>query len=439
MSGIRLFRISLAVALVQFISLPARAELFKNLKTEASIETRSFSISNETDRNSSADDYRSATYSRLMIGANFDLLDDVHGRFLLDRSPEFGNGAPSVQNIQDSLLFDNGYVKIDKVFGHIDLTIGRQFYNDASDLVFYAGPQGDEILSVTSLDAFRADADILGVVKFHGLVSKLNDRDSGGTFPTGPDNNADTNVWGGEFNSDKLIPSGNIAAYYYTRQIKKAFNTVNGNDTLSVTGVRVNGDVPPIGGLGYQAEYIQNLGRDHGTANAPAHNGNAYFLGVNYGRTMNTTPIRAHLEYGRGSDDFTTIAAGRRFGLIWGEHTSLTNAPSNLNRTNGVGQGNSGAGLSNLKVVDAGVGFTCPKTHIGVDLTWYRFIYAANIGNIGTSAGTEYDLVLSYKHSDNVSFEVNAATFQVGDALKNTGGTPTNPITRLGADVKIKY
>jgi hypothetical protein len=65
-------------------------------------------------------------------------------------------------------------------------------------------------------------------------------------------------------------------------------------------------------------------------------------------------------------------------------------------------------------------------------------MYSASASN-KTSVGTEYDLILSWKHSDNVSFEVNAATFQVGDALQNPPGTASSPITRLGADVKIKF
>ena len=72
--------------------------------------------------------------------------------------------------------------------------------------------------------------------------------------------------------------------------------------------------------------------------------------------------------------------------------------------------------------------------------------YGATVGGAGTSAGSELDLILSYKHSENVSFEVNAARFFVGQALQNGGviagnaaGTPTSPISRLGADVKIKF
>ena len=61
---------------------------------------------------------------------------------------------------------------------------------------------------------------------------------------------------------------------------------------------------------------------------------------------------------------------------------------------------------------------------------------AANAGK--TSAGSELDLILSYKHSENVYFEASLARFWVGDALQNVG-TPTSPINRLGGDIKIKF
>lgn len=433
------FSLGIVLALAGSVTLPARAELLKNFKSMGSIESRSFSIDNETDRNATADDYRGETNVRMMFGATFDLLDDVHGGFLLDRTPEFGTGAPTItggSGVLDTLTFDNGYVKIDKLMGAVDLTIGQQFYGDPSDLVIYYGPQNNDTLTVTSLSAFRADADLMGWGKFHGLVGKILDTDAV-PAPPGPDSNADTNVWGGEINTDKVIPKGNAAVYYYTRQIKKAANVVAGNNTLADLGVRVGGDVLDTG-LGYGAEYIQNLGRNNGIATAKAYDGSAYFLNLHYGRDINAMPARAHIEFGRGSDDFAAVAPGRRFGIIWGEHTSLALAPSNS-----TNRAQTGAGLSDLKVADAGVGVN-PTAKLGVDLNWYRFMYDANTAASGiyaggVSAGTEYDLIVSWKHSENVSLELNAATFQVGTSLQNTGGTPTSPITRLGADIKIKY
>src|ERR1043166_9079498 len=87
----KLLSLALALALVESIAFPARAELFKNVKTDGSIETRSFAIDNETDRNGVADDYRSETNARVMVGANFDLLDDVHARLMVDRTSRHGD------------------------------------------------------------------------------------------------------------------------------------------------------------------------------------------------------------------------------------------------------------------------------------------------------------------------------------------------------------
>jgi len=435
MLGKKLFSLGLVLALVESISFPAHAELFKNFKADGSIETRSLSIDNSTDRNGSHDDYRAETNYRLMVGGSFDLLDDVHGRILLNKNALQGSGAGSIESIEASTLFQNAYFKVDKVFGHVDLTAGRQFYGDSNDLVIYFGPQNDDILSVTSLDAFRADADILGVAKFQGIAGKIADNGAQNStlVPPNPANaNSDTDVWGGELNTDKLIPFGNLAAYYYTLQVKKQANAVLGNNTLNVYGLRAAGDIKIVGGLGYNAEYIQDGGRNNGAAGTPGYGGNAYSLGLSYGHDMANMPFRAKAEYARGSHDFTAIAPGRRYGIIWGEYTS-NGAGTEISQLNGVG----GAGISNLKVLDAGVGVN-PIAKLGIDVNWYRFRYSSTASNL-TSAGTEYDLILSWKHSDNVSFDVNAATFQVGDANQNPAGTPTSPIQQLGADIKIKY
>jgi len=279
------------------------------------------------------------------------------------------------------------------------------------------------------------------VAKFQGIAGKIADNASQTSLLAGPNpanSNSDTDVWGGEINTDKVIPAGNLAAYYYTKQIKKQAIPVNptlGNNTLIVYGARLTGDVKPLAGLSYKAEFLANGGRNNSlataTADGPGYNGDAYFLGVNFGHDLAAMPARAHLEYGRGTDNFAAIAPSARFGLIWGEQT--TTGPSTIN----PGKNGTVASLSNLKVLDAGVGIN-PIAKLGVDLNWYRFQYAAYTGGLGTSAGDELDLILSWKHSDNVSFEVNAAEFRAGQALDNVG-VPTNSITRLGADVKIKF
>jgi hypothetical protein len=89
--------------------------------------------------------------------------------------------------------------------------------------------------------------------------------------------------------------------------------------------------------------------------------------------------------------------------------------------------------------LDAGVGTQCPITKLGIDVNYYNFMYDDPVANGNSKAGSEWDIIISHKHSENVSFEVSFARFLVGDALDNPPGTPTDSIDRLGGDVKIKF
>src|SRR5258708_1191074 len=99
--------------------------------------------------------------------------------------------------------------------------------------------------------------------------------------------------------------------------------------TRNSLDVKVNGDI--LLGLGYNAQAVQQFGRNSGTT-GKANNGTAYILGLGWGMDMNGShgamPVRVHGEFGRGSADYQSIAAGKRFGKIWGEHTTLATAPS---------------------------------------------------------------------------------------------------------------
>jgi len=425
MLGRKLFSSALVLGLVVFMSFPAHADLLKNFKTDGSIETRAFGIDNETDVDPTNDDYRGEVNTRLMVGGSFDLLDDVHARVLIRKNNRnygaAGGTSEDLNTIQDNLFVDNAYTKIDKVFGHVDLTMGRQFYGDPNDLLIYFGPQNDEFLSVTALDVFRADADLMGWAKFQGIAGKVADIGAAAT-------NSDTDIWGFRLMNDKLLPKGGVAVSYYTERFKGAGATAN--NTVNSVDLCALGDLLDTG-IGYHADYIQNFGHNSNVTPSPAddgkNQGNAYSIGVKYGHNVSAMPVRAQLEYGRGSADYVAIAAGKRYGLIWGEH-------SNFGPSTTVG----GAGLTNLKVFDGGLGVNLnPK--FGIDVNAYRFMYDRATPAGKTSAGSEYDLILSWKHSDNVYLEANAASFQVGDALDNVAGTATAPITRLGADVKIKF
>src|SRR5258708_508878 len=297
MLGRKLFSSGLALGLVVSISFPAHADLFKNLKTDGSIETRSFGIDNETDRNGTVDDYRGETRTRVMVGGSFDLLDDVHGRVLLRKNNRLqGQPVENANSVQTALAVDNAYTKIDKVFGNVESTIGRQLYGDPNDFVIYFGPNNDDILSVNSVDLFRADADLMGWAKFEGIAGKtVETTPVSATAPPAPTNvNSDTDLWGVKIMTDKVIPKGGIGVSYYTRMVKKgAVAGAPGNNTLNVWDLCVLGDIPMVGGLGYHADYIGNEGRNNTAAGAPGYGGNAYFLGLKFGHDMSGMPFRA--------------------------------------------------------------------------------------------------------------------------------------------------
>ncbi len=423
----KLASLSLALALVYSISLPARAELVKNFKADGSIETRVFGIDNETDRDSATDDYRSEVNTRLMLGGSFDLLDDVHARILLRKNNrQYGNAGEDLNTVQSNLVVDNAYAKIDKVFGHMDLTMGRQFYGNPNDLVIYFGPTNDEVLSVTAVDLFRADMGLKDFGKLQLIAGKIAD-----TSATGATANTDTDIYGGQVETDyfKVLQA---AAGYYIGHTKN--DGAEGNDLLNVLDLVVHGDIPKVAGLSYRAELMLNGGRDNSIAGDGAgYDGDAYFLALAFGQSKNDMPIRASAEWGKGSATFEPIAAEKRFGLIWGQHSNV--GPSTLHG------GASSTGLSNLEVMDLSAGVTLMKK-LGIDASWYYFQKADKLSGVNpglSNLGTEYDLVVSWKHSDNVTLEANAASFQLGDALRNAPGTGSSPILRIGGDVKIKF
>jgi len=322
---------------------------------------------------------------------------------------------------------DNAYVKINKVFDRVDLTMGRQFYGDPEDINIYFGPNNDDLLSVNSVDLFRATGDVMGLVKLEGIAGKTAEGTAvAATNPGAPSNvNSDTDLWGVKVMTDKLIPMGSMAASYYTLKAKGAGAAAN--NTLGVLTVTARGDIPMVGGLGYRADFLQDFGANDAVAGAPGYEGTAYFANLHYGRGVRNMPFRAQVEYGHGTDTFLGISPGRRFGIIWGEHSNV--GPSTVL--------SNGPGLTNLQVLDAGVGIS-PIAKLGIDFNAYRFDHHRGVAG-RTHAGNEYDLIVSWKHSDNVSLEANAALFDVGDALQNTAPTPTDNVRRLGADVKMKF
>src|SRR6185312_82472 len=85
-----------------------------------------------------------------------------------------GGNSQDLNTIQNNLFVDEAYVKIDKLFGALDTTIGRQFYGESGDLVIYYGPKYNLYgMPITALDAGRFDwnGEKVGVTLVAGKIT----------------------------------------------------------------------------------------------------------------------------------------------------------------------------------------------------------------------------------------------------------------------------
>jgi len=87
-----------------------------------------------------------------------------------------GQASQSVTTLETVLVVDESYVKVDKLFGGLDTTLGRQYYGEAGDLVIYFGPKYNcTACPSPALDAGRFDwnGEKVGVTLVAGKTSKF--------------------------------------------------------------------------------------------------------------------------------------------------------------------------------------------------------------------------------------------------------------------------
>ena len=185
----KLLGAALSLALL-FPSGPASAELLKNLKLNGSLDVRALSANNLIDVASGNPDHISTVQTRTMLNAGWDLLDDVHAMVTLRKNDRTwgtegqsavtdtngGNqalvGDPySHRDLGSNVVLQQANVKIDKVMGMFDVTIGRQYYGEPSDFAIHYGPKGSYGMYVTAIDAFRVDNEN-DWVKWSGLAGE---------------------------------------------------------------------------------------------------------------------------------------------------------------------------------------------------------------------------------------------------------------------------
>ncbi|MFA6317655.1 MAG: hypothetical protein WC943_09560 [Elusimicrobiota bacterium] len=189
----------------------ASAELLKNFKLSGNVDMQSQASRNVLDFVTRQDpkmndasgtlegaerptfnDRMNDAQFRVIVNMDWDILDDVHAKVTLGKNDRaWGtNGGTAMSglyatqtakqtvgvgggtNVLGQLFVEQAYVKIDKVFGHVDATVGRQYFGEAGDVIIYFGPRNVYGQPVNALDAVRADIYGLPYVNITGIAGK---------------------------------------------------------------------------------------------------------------------------------------------------------------------------------------------------------------------------------------------------------------------------
>ena len=443
-----------ALTLALLCPVVAHAELLKNFKASGSLEVDAVSANNIADLRTDTYDHIGTVQTRLFVNADWDLLDDVHSHVTLRKNDRtYGTGSQNLNTVQSALFVDQAYAKIDKLFGAIDTTVGRQYYGEPGDMVIYYGPRNVYgLFAGVALDSMRMDwnGEKVGVTAIGGVNSgaALGVKDSG-----------TINVYGLEVHA-KPVDALSGSAYVYERTTVNSGSggnagavSVTGGRNLWVAGLRAQA---AAGGAWIKGEYDQNFGENR-TVDANgnytvAENFTGWATKLNTGYKADLSRIGMLTGWAEGmvasggtgagaSRGFYPILTDYRPGLIYGRFDTNF-ASTALNRT---GFGNLDIGPSNRVILGAGAKVTpAALSKLTVALSFWHF--RAQSGNDLLPAakgnkflGNEYDLELTWAHSENVSVSAGFGDFQPGRALIVSGAGAINPATMCTTNVSIKF
>lgn len=476
------------LALAMFIPAGANAELLKNLKVSGNLDIQTTSARNVLDfvtrpnhiaggagpgaAAANNNDRIGHATTRVILKLDWDLLDDVHSRVTLVKGAEgvgagaartYGSAAENVNGIQTATIVQEANVKIDKVFGLVDLTAGRQFYGEEGDLIVYYGPRDAYGLRVDAIDMFRADwnGEHMSVTGIAGKTADTAVNTVGGAAASA---GAATDLRGVVV-SCKMHEMVKPSLYVYNRVVHGEQgsgtngSTVTGgkNTNLWVAGLKAK---ITTGGLTAHLEAAMNRGEDRSNANInTGYKGYAFLGKLAYKADLvDLGAITPWGEYGYGSGDsngtyagnrtFQSINTDYRVGGIYGRFDTGAALQLFNNASNAASNG-----LSNRIIWGVGVKATpasLNKLTAGVSFWRYAFNRLSdNHDGTGTVAatrhsrniGSEVDVTAEWKHSENVSLKATAGSFKPGAYIADVKGrnAALNPAVMLAGDVAIKF
>ncbi len=485
------------LALAMFFPAGANAELLKNFKLSGKIELQGTAGRNirdfNTNRNVTAavdaydgQDRIGDMQTRVMVSGDWDVLDDVHARVTLRKNDRvWGNDSQRVSDgaantgVLNSFFVDESFIKIDKLAGHLDTTLGRQFVGEEGDLVAYFGPKTNLYgMLVDALDAARFD--------WSGEswnLTALTGKHSGnagalGTAATGHrDIRAVILGCKGHENVQGKVYVWNQATHNANGTLSTNPNTVDAgakNDNLYVAGVKATVKAGPAW---IKGEFDKNFGENRQQETA-TQAGSSKYTGwaalVNAGAKVEAGSLGmitgwGEFGYGTGNRDsksnkntgFTSINSDYRPAALWGRFASNTGSAVFADSLDGVAGGGSIAsagGLSNRVVKGAGVKVNpsaMNKLTVAASVWDFHFEHTGRKaqginqqptigGNGNKHIGTEFDLELAWQHSENVLVKIGGASFLAGGWIKetqklNNAARGNNPAYMFTSDVSVKF
>jgi hypothetical protein len=471
----------LALAFV-VVSSQADAELFKNFKFDGSMEIDATAARNILDFNTATADRIGATQTRVMLGLDWDLLENAHSKVSIYKNDQVygqyngttngdASGAQNLNAIQSNVYVSQAYFNINKVFRFMDATFGRQYYGDPGDLIAYYGPKYDQYgMNVTSIDGAKfswngENAYATGLF-FRPANTANAIANNGGTLSGQQDIIA--LVAGNKGNENWR---GDISLWsQQTHLAQAAANpTVDAaNDNLYVADVKIKGRAE---GAYASVEIAHDFGNNrqpvaNGQQFAGRYDGKALLADLGYKAEIKqivTINPWAELGWGSGNgttnpghhnEDFQSIATDYRPGALYGRFDKTAALKIADDGTGAV----SSNGLTNRKLWGLGVKAT-PKAlnqlTAGIafwDFNLYKLVdnsmFITTNKNYNDNAagnrhlGSEVDLTGEWKHSENISFVGTFGDFQAGGLIKNLAGSEgsgNNPALMAALDVTVKF
>jgi hypothetical protein len=404
----KLVSILTAVAILTSV---ASAQILKNFKLDgSSLEINAYNLNN-ADFDKNQPDKTGDVDTRLILNMSFDLNDDANAVVTLVKNNRQWGTTPSetLNDLQNNINVEQAYINLKGVLG-MDHKVGRQFYGNPGDLVIYYGPKmWPYQVNIGNVDAIDAWVGMYNYKDwaFTGIMGK----------EARNNNNLGTNLSG--IDIKKKIDRFNLNAYYYYR----VDNTAAPADKLGLYGFRANWDCNYLEGLNLGLEYNHNAGSDD---SYNKYKGYAYKINAGYttDKVAGKLGLNAEYAYLSGQDSsndikvYNSIADDYRPGIIF----------------SGFGTTLAGNGA---KIINLGVNWTPSKFEkLNLALNSYNFKEAEKSLTSDT-LGNEYDIVATWKHSDNVSLKGYYAMFK--PEKDNVSGNTDDMYTALGAAFVVKF